>query len=450
MKDFSIQFWALLGVNRRVYNVKDIFEKKTSQETQTKQRDKQADERQFNKFKNNDDSIGVEAFIINQHLDETNFYQLCNGLFSHKDDKFYFYRSQLLNLLRNYKLFKQLELSEKYFINLFAFQIALIMQYMNFHNLSTDCFEQAIEKKTLWSFIELLFNTQAELKRKDIIAKTSVNYNQMLNSVNHTQYAEYISDATLNKNFSTWKNNQSLPELLKIIALTITRKKDLKADSQETTAYFFQFLMARGLLEIKKQHSLESENSFIQCYYSFKEQLHTIFQCEENPISKIKETQTSYAIDLESIYTLNLNPRTDGVQYINSLLEKFLKNNPDEKHENEIKKLHALLNPQHWIKLFNNGQLHELLDTFITYENNHTVFSPFLYLITVLTAYKIGNKTLITTYEKYFDKNFGGFLFSNKNAHHRFKKDLIQQIQAQQTFENCLVIFQNHLKNIQR
>lgn len=147
MKDFSIQFWALLGVNRRVYNVKDIFEKKTSQETQTKQRDKQADERQFNKFKNNDDSIGVEAFIINQHLDETNFYQLCNGLFSHKDDKFYFYRSQLLNLLRNYKLFKQLELSEKYFINLFAFQIALIMQYMNFHNLSTDCFEQAIEKK---------------------------------------------------------------------------------------------------------------------------------------------------------------------------------------------------------------------------------------------------------------------------------------------------------------
>ena len=46
-KDFSIKFWNILGVKRRVHHVKDIFEKKDNSESKTKKRDKRADERQF-------------------------------------------------------------------------------------------------------------------------------------------------------------------------------------------------------------------------------------------------------------------------------------------------------------------------------------------------------------------------------------------------------------------
>lgn len=447
-KDFSIKFWNILGVKRRVHHVKDIFEKKDNSERKTKKRDKRADERQFNKFKNNDVSIGIEAFFINHHLDENNFYLLCGELFKEKDEKFYFYRTQLLNILHNYKFFTQLQFSVDYFINLFAFQIAFIMEYMTYYNLPTAHFNTALEEKNIWSFIQLLGD-----KTKDIIAKTTQNYNEMFNRIHYKIDEEYIKDTTLKKDFSNWKNGKSLPELVKIMALTITYKKELKIDSNKMAAYFFQFMIIRALLEFKNEHvSVEVSDIFVQRYQLFKEQLHSIFQLEDNPIDKIKELQVRYAMDLESFHTLKLNPFTDGFSHLATLLKLFIESNPDKENENRLEKLFTSLNIKQFVDFFDNEQYSDLLDNLQEYDGNNDIllFSPFISIIQVITAYKIGERRLILQYEKSFNKSCGGLFFFYKESHLNLKKDLMQQIQLQNTFSQCLDIFLMHFKNIQR
>ena len=217
--DLSAQFWNLFGIKHRIYDAKDILFTK---------RDKQADEKQFNIFLNDAIILSNEAWFKYLSLDVNNFDEICVKYIGLNDEKSTFTVYQIINVVHNYKFFQQLHLPTNYFINLFAFQVAYIIESMAFHNLDIVLFENALYEKSLWGFIDYCKKASNFASNKDFATELAYIYSDIKEELNQNVKAnlEEITCKKFETDLSKWKHNKAFPSFIKMITLCRTLKKN--------------------------------------------------------------------------------------------------------------------------------------------------------------------------------------------------------------------------------
>ncbi len=189
-KDFNSIFWEIWGVNNRVYEIFDIFSVKSHnlddneiKKYKNLNRDKQADFESYDNFLRNEESLSNEKFFEHLEREPHLFYIFFIDYLLGDSEQVRFYINQLNNIVINYRIFEREKLKQEKFINVFAFQIAYIIEDMNYNGLSIDNFE----KMHLY-----------------------------LNVVSENKFVFYLSN---------WKKNKELPTFLNLLTIINTIKK---------------------------------------------------------------------------------------------------------------------------------------------------------------------------------------------------------------------------------
>lgn len=445
--DFSAQFWNLFGIKYRIYDAKDILFTK---------RDKRADEKQFNTFLNNSSILSNEAWFKYKSLDVNNFDEICVNYIGLNDEKSTFSIYQIINVVHNYKFFQQLGLPTNYFINLFAFQVAYIIESMAFHNLDIVLFDNALSEKSLWGFIDYCKKTSNVASNKDFATELAYIYFDIKEGLNQKVQAnlEEITYKKFETDLSKWKHNRAFPSFIKMIMLCSTLKNNTLNQDQHK-AYIFQLFIARALLCLKKEHNIDDhiEKSFLRQYTAFRIELKKLFQ-QENYVDEINQLQNRYLIDFDTIYAKDQS-YDEKYKLIQTACQYFLQMNPDEDHEKKLMSIFRSIDTTKIIALFNQKQyleLIELIETQQTQIRDFLIFEPFSALVLFITALKTEKTPLIKKYEKAFDRTFGGLLLLAKkqalnNGYSRY--ELMETLKNTTQLEHCFIAFKSYFNNFQ-
>lgn len=446
--DFSTQFWNLFGVKHRIYDAKDIVLIK---------RKKQADEKQFNILLNNPDILSNKTWFEYQFLDVNNFDEICVNYIGLNDEKSTFSIYQIINIVHNYKFFQQIRLPINYFINLFAFQVAYIIESMAVHNLYIGLFDNALHEKSLWGFIDYCKKTSNVTSNIDFATELAYIYFDIKEGLNQTIQSnlEEIKYEKFKIDLSKWKHNKSLPSFIKMIALCSTLKKNNTLNQDQHKAYVFQLFIARALLCLKKEHHIDdyTEKSFLTQYTAFRIELKNLFQ-QENYVAEINQLQNRYLIDFDTIYA-NDQSYDEKSKLIQTTCQYFLQMNQDVDHEEKLMNIFGSIDTANINELFNQQQylkLIELIEAQKRQIKDFSAFAPLFTLILFITALKIEDTSLVKKYEKIFDRTWGGLLLhlkkrSSENVYSRQK--LMDSLKNITQLEHCFIAFKSYFNNFQ-
>ena len=118
-KDFNSMFWGIIGVNNRVFEVEDIFQKK---------RDKQADEKKYDNFLKDNNVLSNEQYFNLVFKELYTFDELLIGFLFSNNQENRFYVNQIHNITMNYRTLLEKQFDETLLINLLSFQISYIIE----------------------------------------------------------------------------------------------------------------------------------------------------------------------------------------------------------------------------------------------------------------------------------------------------------------------------------
>ena len=139
-KDFNSMFWGIIGVNNRVFEVEDIFQKK---------RDKQADEKRYDNFLKDNNVLSNEQYFNLVFKELYTFDELLIGFLFTNNEENRFYVNQIHNITMNYRTLLEKQFDETLLINILSFQISYIIEYMAHNNINIEIFNIAeIEENT--------------------------------------------------------------------------------------------------------------------------------------------------------------------------------------------------------------------------------------------------------------------------------------------------------------
>lgn len=161
IKDFNTLFWSILGVNNRVFEPIDVFKNK---------RDKRADEKKYDIFLKSDNKLSNPIFF-NLNNQSFLFYELIFNYFMNYNKSSKFYANQINNIIMNFKIHMETKLEENILINLFAFQISNIIEYMVHNNIDITMFEKCLLQKNFMPVIDLCKKTTKTKSLKDLATK---------------------------------------------------------------------------------------------------------------------------------------------------------------------------------------------------------------------------------------------------------------------------------------
>lgn len=400
IRDFNKIFWRIWGVNNRIHEPLDVFKIK---------KDKRAEEKKFNNFLNHNNLLSNEEYLFQLNKEIYNFHDLFvyNLLGDTKQVKFYVH--QLINIAFNYKIFQELNLDQEKFINLFSFQIALVIEDMDANDINISMFENALKADSLMPFINKCKEKTKVKSLKDLAIKFSYKNSEMKKTLEKNNiFLEDIHANTFQKELSSWKNNNEYPSFHKMLVIINTIQK---GNNEEKTGEFFQLLIIRALLYIQKEFNLDKKIR-IESLEQISKFRYILKGCyASNNKSEIFEYQKRYVIDipnfLDSEQSLN-----EVLSQLKLKMNEFIKNNEKDKlidlkipnREIIIKEFHHCKTKKDYLILLNNIiDIHED-NPYSQYINNSYNFVRFIISIKTEDIILFNNKF------KYLDRSFGTLL----------------------------------------
>ena len=436
-KDFNSLFWAILGVNHRVFEPLDIFKVK---------RDKQADEEAYDNFLKSDALLSNVNYFqqLTRESEIFHVFFIYHLLGDNESNQFYIH--QLSNISNNYKIFKQANLEDKKYVDMFSFQIALVIENMNSKDIDTSLFNDAIEISSIMPFINRCKSESKSKTQKALSIALSYKNSEMYEFYSEKDvFIEEISPSTFEKDLSKWKKKKELPSFIKMLVILNSISK---GHTPEKVGLFIQLLIVRALLYIQREFKtsdrvkskiikqIDSFRSLIKEYYSINEE------------NKIFELQQKYLINFPSYKNIHEVGISDTLKQLKLEMDKFFDYNYSNKTVNIIGPNRELI-----IEKFNNSKtkddyfellrIIEDVPSNELYSQNINVANNF---VRFLIAIKIEDIILFNEKFKYLDRSFGtllsmGGIDSNLN-------ECINILKNKNDLLECLNIISEHFKRL--
>jgi nucleoside diphosphate kinase len=436
-KDFNSIFWQIFGVNQRVYEPLDVFKIK---------RDKQADLQKYNRFVSNPDTLSNKAYFEYLFLEVKNFDMLFINYFFGNTKQGLFYINQLHNITLNYKILISNDLKRINLVNLFAFQVALIIENMVFQKIDTKLFDQALQKSSLSPFLDRCKKSEKVKSFKDLAVEFSHIYASFQEKIPDNIIFEDIHPDTFQKELSLWNKGRTLPSLIKMLVIA---KSAVKNKTKEKKAgIFLQLLLIRGLLYIQTEFDLNDgvKVKFLKQLENFRTQIKEHYL--QNREDKIFKKQTMYAIDFSA--TFEDDDPEKIYQQLKPKIDEFAKHN-DEKiiigelitdRELLINEFNQCKSKDQYIRLLEKISFLQDNKPCFNYTNNMYCFIKFIISI------KTEDKKLFNEQLKFLDRNFGGLLYQ-----YSFNQSLskyISVLENKSDLVECIECIGNYFKNCQQ
>jgi len=432
-KDFNSMFWKIFGVNNRVYQPYDAINIK---------RDKQADEKIYNNYLSNNDLLSNENFALHKSKEVDNFFQLFVSL-TNGNNHSKFYTHQICNIIYNFTIFRTIDLKYNY-KNLFAFQIALIMEYMNHHNFDTELFDASMKGESVMPFIDFSKDNNHISTNKELAHLMCYTLDEMLLEAQkqHQTNIKPVSETTFQKNLSKWKNGVELPSFINVLVITNTLL-NTKQTRDKRIAFLFQLLLARGLLHIKTTFNIDADtaNSFLTSYQKFRKQIKS--ELESNNVTELK---TKYLLNIsENIDTEK--PLSESINIIYEKFKEFCKNyfNDDELIQINFPNKDKITN------LFNEKKYQEALNLInfkeASNELEQIAINQANYFIKFVISIKLQDMYLMKQSFKEFDRHVLGNLlsFADKDTKYSSQK-YIEALKNSHSLVDCINDIESYIK----
>jgi len=459
--DFNSTFWEIWGVNNRVYEPFDIFSVKSHnlddneiKKYKNLNRDKQADTESYDNFLKNNTLLSNEKFLEHLAREQHLFYIFFIDYLLGDSEQVRFYVNQLNNIAINFRIFERQKLEQVKFINLFAFQIAYIIEDMKYIGLSVANFENSLKENSIMPFLDKyreIKDYNNEIKK---MTQKSLSYDLYLTNYQMKEnfekkdiYLNVVSDNKFVSYLSNWKKNKELPTFLNLLTIINTIKE---GNTEEKKGIFFQLLIVRALLYIQSKKEFNINNKikekFLNKLSQFRDEIKALFL--SNKKDEIMKLQNKYLIDYPNRLEQPERDLKSFLEEIDFKQKEFFKHN----YENKEIKL-DFPSKDFIINAFNkcktNEDYRKLLDQ-IKDESEKNPYSNCINnsinFIRFVISIKIEDKRLFNERYKYLDRGFGTIL-SNGGI----KKDLSEYIEVlkdKTDFIECTNLIGEHFKKL--
>jgi hypothetical protein len=457
-QDFNSIFWKILGVNNRVYELYDIFtvkvnklDKKEIKKYKNLNRDKRADTESYDNFLKNDESLSNEKYMEYMSKETHILYIFLVGYLG-DTEQVRFYINQLNNIVFNYKIFQRQKFDKENFINLFSFQIAYIIENMNYNSINTSNFDNSIIQNSIMPFFDKYReirdcnNKIKKMSQKDLAYNLSMTNYQLKENIEKSNiYLEVVSDSKFIANLSNWKKNKELPSFIKLLTIINTIKE---GNTEEKKGIFFQLLIIRALLHIQKEFNLEEaiRDSFLNKLSEFRKRIKVLLSLDNK--NKVLELQNNFLIYYPNIFEDPERDLKSILEEIDSKQKEFFKHNDGDKKINI-----ELQNREYIISTFNNCKTKEeykkLLDEIVdvTQDKPHSdLINNSINFARLVISIKTEDKRLFNQRYKYVDRSFGTLL-----SHVGIEKNLseyIEILKEKTDFIECINLTNEHFKKL--
>ncbi|APW65267.1 hypothetical protein LPB137_05105 [Poseidonibacter parvus] len=441
-KDFNSIFWKIWGVNNRVYEPLDVFKIK---------RDKQRESKKHDNFLNDDKKLSNDEFQHHLNREAYNFYDLFTIHLLNNTKQVNFYVHQLNNINNNYRLFEKVHFEKEKFINLFSFQIAFIIENMNYNDIDISMFDNALKDNSLMPFFDKFRelrdqnNKIKKMSQKDLATQLShVNYNLKERFEKSEIFIEDVTAEKFESDLSKWKKNKELPTFTKMLVIINTIHK---VSNEEKIGKLFQLLIIRALLHIQKEFDISEsiKLELIGRINKFREVIKKYYSTNEE--SKIYEEQLKYLIDMpDESKELTLK---ESLLHLGSKLPEFLKHNDSDKLINiKIMDRELIINKFNKCKTKKDYRvlLSEIIDIPENYAFSLLINNSYAFMRFIVSV-KIEETRLFTKQFKYLDRVFGTLL--SKGTSDNTLTEFINLLKGKNDFLECMDIVRDYFKKCQ-
>jgi len=434
--DFNLLFWKVFGVNQRVHEPLDIFKV---------ERDKQADEKDYSNFIKSDHLLSNKNYVQQLGRETEIFYIFFINYLLGNSQLTQFYIHQLNNITYNYKIFNEINIEKEKYINMFAFQIALIIEKMYFNNIDISLFNESLEENSINPFLcRCKLKTKSKTKKALSCVFSYMNEQMSEHYLKNKIKLEEISPSTFEKDLSQWEKGKSLPSFIKLLVIINTIEK---GNSPEKIGIFMQLLLIRALLHIKKEFKLDDciKNKF---YTQLKNFRSTIKKSNLTINEDIINQQEKYVINFPSSENIDQDSINDTLKLLHFRMNIFFESNyPNEKVNIILPNREMII--EKFSKCKTNNDYLALLNSI----NN--VSSDILYnqningannLVRFIIAVKIEDKILFNQKYKCLDRSFGTLLSLGG-----LKKKLItfsEILKDKNDLIECINLISEHIKKL--
>jgi len=436
-KDFNSTFWRVFGVNQRVYEPLDVFKTK---------KDKQAGYKEYYRFINSSDELSNKAYFEYLYLEVNNFDIVFLDYLLGNTEQNLFYINQLQNITLNYKMFTSNNLQGIRLVNLFSFQVALIIENMASKKIDTKLFDQALQTNSIKPFLNKCKEMERVKSFKDLSVEFSHIHALFQEKTPDNIIIEEIDPYTFQKELSLWNKGKVFPSLIKmfVIANSATKNKT----KEQKTGIFLQLLIIRGLLHIQKEFNLDKDvkAKFLEQLENFRTQIKKHYL--QNKEDEIFKQQAMYVVDFSDIFEVDepekiyqqLKPKIDQFAKYNDEQITISELMPDK--ESLINEFNQCKSKEEYMRLIKTINSLSENTLFYNYINNAYSFIKFIISI------KIEDKKLFKEQLKSLDRSFGG-LFSQYSFDHDLAK-YTTLLENKSDLVECMECIGNYFKNCQQ
>ena len=407
-KDFNSMFWGIIGVNNRVFEVEDIFQKK---------RDKQADEKKYDNFLKDNNVLSNEQYFNLVFKELYTFDELLIGFLFSNNQENRFYVNQIHNITMNYRTLLEKQFDETLLINLLSFQISYIIEYMAHNNINIEIFNECLLKKSIEPVINLCKKSTNTKSLKDLSIELSYKYLDIKDYCKKRDIdIDEVTEGTFQKDLSNWKNSKSLPSFIKLLVITNIIHKQ---SSRDKTAFLIQLILIRSLLHIKTNFEIQEsiQIKFLEKIKYFREIIKKHYLA--NTSQNISEEQSRYVIDFSNyfndLFTVDKIEQFDikkHLEELNKQLQIFNKQNDgDEKIQLKIPYKDFIITEFNKSKTQDNYlELLNKLPTLIDDQSDYILINRIYFMMLFIIAIKTNNQKIFAKYFKLLDKSFSSAL----------------------------------------
>ncbi|MCW8895477.1 hypothetical protein [Sulfurimonas sp.] len=436
-KDFNSIFWRVFGVNQRVYKPLDVFKIK---------KDKQAGHKEYHRFINSSDALSNKAYFEYLSLEVTNFDIVFLDYLLGNTEQNLFYINQLQNITLNYKIFTSNNLQGIRLVNLFSFQIALIIENMAFQEIDTKLFDQALQTNSIKPFLDKCKEVEKVKSFKDLSVQFSYIHASFQEKTPDNIILDEIHPNTFQKELSLWNKGKTLTSLINMFVIANSATKN--ETKEQKAGVFLQLLIVRGLLHIQKEFNLDADikTDFTEQLKNFRTQIKECYL--KNQEDEIFKLQAMYLIDFSDIFEVDdpekkyqlLKPKIDEFSKYNDEQITIGELMPDRK--SLINEFNQCKNKDEYIRLLKNISSSPDNMPFNNYTNNAYSFIKFIVSI------KTEDKKLFKVQLKFLDRSFGGVLSLYKIEHDLAK--YITLLENRSDLVECIECIGNYFKSCQQ
>jgi hypothetical protein len=436
-KDFNSIFWRVFGVNQKVYEPLDVFKAK---------KDKRADLKKNNRFINYSDVLSNKAYFENLFLEVKNFDILFLDYLLGNTEQNRFYIDQLQNITLNYKMFTSNNMQVIKLLNLFSFQIALVIENMAFQKIDTKLFDQALQTNSIKAFLDKCKEIEKIKSFKDMAVKFSHTHASFQEKTPDNITIEEIHPDTFQKELSLWNKGKTLPSLIKMVV--IANSATTNENQEQKAGIFLQLLIVRGLLHIQKEFNLDSDTitEFTEQLEEFRTQIKECYL--KNQEDEIFKLQAMHLIDFSTIF--EFDDPAKSYQVLKPKIDEFAKHNDEKIAIGELMPDKELL-----INEFNQCkskddymQLLEKISSALHNKPSYNYTNNAYSFIKFIISIKIEDKKLFKEQLKFLDRSFGGVLSLYKIEHDLAK--YITLLENRSDLVECIECIGNYFKNCQQ